>query len=62
MTLCRPLVDVNIFKLSATAIAGPTLKKSTRRNVGALPYSDVQFNAAEPILPAPPLAALVVPM
>lgn len=42
------------FKLSATSIAGPTLKKSTSMNVGAFPYIDAHVVAWSPRLPAPP--------
>ena len=44
---------------SATAIAGPTLKKSTSKNVGAFPYEAVQSPAAEPSVPTPLDAELV---
>jgi len=41
-------------------MAGPTLKKSTKMNWGALPYEEVHSSAEDPRLPDPPLGALVV--
>lgn len=49
-TEVRP-VAVMPFRVSATWIAGPTLKKSTSKKVGALPYKAVQSDAARPSVP-----------
>lgn len=51
-TVVRP-VAVIPFNESTTSIAGPTLKKSTKKKVGALPYCAVQSEAADPSVPTP---------
>lgn len=51
-TVARPVAVIPLRE-SATSIAGPTLKKSTMRKVGALPYRAVQPAAAEPSVPTP---------
>jgi hypothetical protein len=60
LTFVLPTGLVTPLSLSAVSIAGPTLKKSTRRYVGARPYVVVHSVADVPKAPVPPDAEFVV--
>ena len=52
----RPTGKVTPLSASTAAMAGPSSKKSTRMNVGGLPYSVLHSFAANPSWPSVTLA------